>query len=308
MAQLAPSPNFAFLAYHDPRLVEVATRAENAVAEDPVGSLVHTRPFGELLAKHVAARMAASEPDRTEQAERLRTLSRAGLPQNVLDLFHSVRVAGNDAAHRGEGDQQTAFTELRIASQLAIWFQRTFGNNRKFAPGPYIPPKQLRADTEELKQELATLRAAAKEHAGAAEAARLAADEQAKRALGAEEAARRAAEEREFWEALARETEAEKLKNAEELRAAQIALEELRARLEAELRSVQREAATQPAQQVAELVSQAAAAANASPWLNPRRAVFSAGSCASRDLGSVLSAVCERAEPRVHENSLRWVA
>lgn len=50
------SSNFAYLSYHDPRLVEVATRAERALGIDPVGALQHLRLFGELLARHVAAR------------------------------------------------------------------------------------------------------------------------------------------------------------------------------------------------------------------------------------------------------------
>ena len=54
----APSPNFAYLGYHDVRLPQVATRAERVLALDPVGALNHLRLFGELLAKNIAARLA----------------------------------------------------------------------------------------------------------------------------------------------------------------------------------------------------------------------------------------------------------
>jgi hypothetical protein len=57
----AASPNFSYLGYHDPRLSEVATRAERVLGLDPVAALGHLRLFGELLAKHVAARLGVYE-------------------------------------------------------------------------------------------------------------------------------------------------------------------------------------------------------------------------------------------------------
>jgi hypothetical protein len=37
-----------------------------------------------------------------------------------------------------------ALHQLRMARELAVWFQRSFGNNRKFDPGPFVPPTEPR--------------------------------------------------------------------------------------------------------------------------------------------------------------------
>ena len=60
-AATGPSPNFAYLAHHDPRLAEVATRAERVLGLDPEGALNHLRLFGELVAKNAAARLGYRE-------------------------------------------------------------------------------------------------------------------------------------------------------------------------------------------------------------------------------------------------------
>ena len=46
-----PSPNFAFLAHHDARLVALATQAEEYFATDPPTSIGKLRLFAEVLAK-----------------------------------------------------------------------------------------------------------------------------------------------------------------------------------------------------------------------------------------------------------------
>jgi hypothetical protein len=53
-----PSPNFAFLAYHDPLLVALATQAEAVFPHDAAACLVRLPAFGE----HLAKRAAASDP------------------------------------------------------------------------------------------------------------------------------------------------------------------------------------------------------------------------------------------------------
>jgi type I restriction enzyme R subunit len=50
-----PSPNFGFLAYHDPRLAAMGTQAEEHFANDPTVCLFKLRQFGEVLAQRAAA-------------------------------------------------------------------------------------------------------------------------------------------------------------------------------------------------------------------------------------------------------------
>jgi hypothetical protein len=44
---MAASSNFAYLGYHDPRLVGAATRAERVLGLDPLAALGHLRLFGQ---------------------------------------------------------------------------------------------------------------------------------------------------------------------------------------------------------------------------------------------------------------------
>jgi type I restriction enzyme, R subunit len=135
-AAMGPSPNFAYLAHHDPRLAEVATRAERVLALDPEGALNHLRLFGELLAKNAAARLGAYEAGEEHQVDRLRALRRHNLAENVLQMLHGLRQAGNLASHEFVGSQQAAFTQLKVAFQLA---RRTGTEYQEPRLGTHIP-------------------------------------------------------------------------------------------------------------------------------------------------------------------------
>ncbi len=132
-----PSPNFAFLAYHDPRLVALGTQAEEHFATDPNVTLIKLRQFCEVLAKRAAAKVGLLVNPREEQRRVIDALSdRGAIGATQRDLFHQVRRLGNEAVHDFAGTQGEALHQLKIAHQLAIWFQRIFGNNRQFDPGP----------------------------------------------------------------------------------------------------------------------------------------------------------------------------
>lgn len=259
---VTPSSNFAFLSYFGPTLVEAAARAELVIALDPVGALNHLRLFGEALAQAAVARLGLGESRQEKQIDRLRALENKGVSNSVLQLFHTLLTVGNRASHEGMGTQEDAFTQLKIAWQLAVWFQRAFGSNRKFEPGPFVPPRDLKAETESLRAELEALRAVAATSQTQIEQARAEAQAEARKALGVREAEQRALEEREFWESLARETEAARNADRQALLEAQQALEAQRARYEAELVALQARAQQQtPAEQQQQLERTVQAAA-----------------------------------------------
>lgn len=237
------SPNFAFLAAHDPQLGRLGALAERYFKDDPSTCLIKLRQFGEVLAQLTAARTALFEPGES-QAERLRRLRLEGvLPREAADLFHQVRAAGNRAAHQAAGDHVEALAMLKVARQLGIWFHRTFGD-QDFAPGPFAPPADPAAATALLQAELERLRRALDETRSEAEKARLAAVEAARGHLSAEERARQEQEERAIWEQLAAETEQAKAALAQQLQALQAAAKQA------------------PAQTTASIVKQAEAAAS----------------------------------------------
>ena len=201
------SANFGFLVVHDPRLAQTGALAEHLFSIDPVAALVRLRWFGECLARHMAERAGLSYPPDSNQADLLRILKTdGGYRRDVLDLFHKLRVAGNRAAHDGEGDHGDALDCLKLARQLGVWFHRSFADPN-FKAGKFQPPAtpadadaELRAELEKLKSErdsaLTKVQRAEEAAAQALEAQK-----------AAEAAARQSAEESAFWEKLASELE-----------------------------------------------------------------------------------------------------
>lgn len=215
-----PSPNFAFLAAHDPRLVALTSQAEAVFAADPVGCLVRLRAFGEHLAKRAAANVALYVDPREPQAELVdRLFARGAITPLQERLFRDLRKMGNTAAHDVRGSHADALHQLRICRELAVWFHRAFGPDPKFKPGPFVPPPDPAQAAPSLAEELARLRREAAAHAReaaahaeeaaaarrAAEEAQKAAEQLAAERLSAEQQAAKAREEAAVWEALAAE-------------------------------------------------------------------------------------------------------
>ena len=243
------SPNFAYLAHHDPRLVALATQAEESFSADPVVCLFKLRQFGEILARHAVAKVGLYIGPQETQRELINRLFDEGVIRiNQRNLLHDLRKVGNAAVHENRGDHAEALHQLKMARELAIWFQRSFGNNRKFDPGPFVPPPDPVEHEASVADELHRLR---KEAAQQAEKLRAAQEEIAKTLAArwsAEERANKEAEDRAIWEALATD-EAERRRQDN-------------AKLAAELAAAQALAAAAPAADKLALIDRAASASD----------------------------------------------
>ncbi len=208
MAKPKPTPssaNFRFLAVHDRLLDQLGALAERYFRDDPSTCLVKLRQFAEVLAQRTAASAGLYASDQDSQLDLLRRLRDHGLlPREVGDMFHNLRRVGNAATHEARGDHREALYQLRMASELGVWFHRTFAE-RDFKPGPFVPPADPADESEALAAEPAALRERYAAQQSAAEAARLAAEREAELRLSAEQRAAKQAEERELWEQLAAE-------------------------------------------------------------------------------------------------------
>lgn len=153
------SPNFGFLAKHDVILVKHAALAERYVFDDANSSLIKLRQFAELLAEHCSAYAAILVDEQDSFLNVLDKLWNAGvLGAQVSQLFHGIRKSGNEAAHGHTGDRREALHQLQMARKLAIWFHRTFGNDKTFEAGSFIVPPDPAAAEKELLDELNRLR------------------------------------------------------------------------------------------------------------------------------------------------------
>lgn len=156
------SPNFWFLGKENLQMVQIAAKAERALHDDPVMSLIRLRQFGEFLAKAVAARSGVYVSEHDGQSDVLRTLSYNDiLTREISDLFHDLRKKGNDAVHSNVGTVGEARHQLKMARKLAVWFYRIFARNRTMRLGGFVEPvptvspeETLRAQIAEMKQAL----------------------------------------------------------------------------------------------------------------------------------------------------------
>jgi type I restriction enzyme R subunit len=109
-----PSPNFAYLAHHDARLVALATQAEEHFAGDPTVTLFKLRQFGEVLAQRAAAKVGlflTTEEGQQQLIDRLWERNVIGATQR--SLFHDLRRMGNAAVHEGTRLETRALFALR---------------------------------------------------------------------------------------------------------------------------------------------------------------------------------------------------
>src|SRR5215468_6072671 len=155
------SPNFAFLTKHDEVLVRHAALAERYVFYDPNSALLKLRQFGELLAHHAAAYTGVTVEEHDSQLELINTLlERQVINAQVAQLFHGLRKSGNEAAHQHTDDRREALHQLQMAQKLAVWFHKSFGRDKSFKAGPFLPPPDPRDTERVLHAELEHLREA----------------------------------------------------------------------------------------------------------------------------------------------------
>lgn len=265
------SPNFSYLAYHDARLVALATQAEQHFAADPTITLFKLRQFGEVLAQRAAAKVGLYvDPLEGQQGLIDRLFDGGVIGATQRSLFHDLRRVGNAAVRDSKGDHREALHQLRMARELGVWFQRSFGNNKKFDPGPFVPPQEPAKPEGALHDELERLRQQLAEQAKEREAAksqieeiRKAAEAEQAQRLTAEQRAAKAEEEVAIWEALTQDQIEEHRKVAEPEARRSAALEQQYQQLQAELAAIQAAAQAMTPRQRAEVVHQAAEASEA---------------------------------------------
>lgn len=236
------SPNFAFLRHHSVELVKLGTQAERYFSDDPNTCLIKLRQFGEVLAQLLAAKIGLYEEPGESQAKLLQRLKfRGAVTGQIADMFHEIRQVGNAATHRGYSNSGKALNCLKFARTIGIWFHRNYGGAPQFKAGAFVPPADPAQESDELKQELATLRA------------ELATSEAEKQAVADQAAIAKAqAEEEAELRQLAEQFMQEAESRAEN---AQAQIAEISEQFQAQLKAMQAVAVETPAQNIQQLVT-----------------------------------------------------
>ncbi len=206
--------NFTHLKEHDEQLLKLGMLAERYFAEDPNTCLLKLRQLTETLAQMLASSVGMVSRPAEGQYQLLHRLRDHGiLPNEMYQLFTQVRLIGNDANHALKGNHREALAVMRYSWQIGVWFHRTF-KDPKFKSGPFVPPQPPTDESEELRQELASLSKVLADHQ--------AAHQEAAQQLQATQAQLQAAkDEQTFWEQMAAEVEAEKAELQKRLAAQQ---------------------------------------------------------------------------------------
>ncbi len=160
--------NFEFLKAHSQALVTLGATAEKIFPLDPSSCVSKLRLLAEAIAKDIAAQLGVQLQQPT-QAELLRAIdNRLGLDAQIRQMFHLLRVRGNEAIHEAAPNigYREALDSLKVAREVALWFHRTFGKEPNFRPGPFVLPDdpsqklvQLQEKMEELQNKLNTSQA-----------------------------------------------------------------------------------------------------------------------------------------------------
>lgn len=212
------SPNFEFLRKHDELLLRYCALAEKYVFDDPNSAMLKLRQFGELLALLTAAHIGFAVDKDDNFLGILNDLwDKRILSAEVSQLFHGLRKRGNAAAHgREQISQSEALHHLKMARTLGIWFHRSFGNDKNFKPGAFVPPPNPKDAEQDLIQELERMRNKIAEQKCRLEQIEQTADEEMRLRKQAEQEAKAVYEE--FDSAMVLAEESEKLLNEERMR------------------------------------------------------------------------------------------
>src|SRR4030095_7987017 len=136
------SQNFEFLRSKREILADLAGFAERYTHEDPASSLIKQRSFVEHVVAAIYERYRIRPPFSDNLNDLMNAESfRQSVPEVVQNKLHTVRKAGNHAAHpRRPITSQLSLECLSQLFDIARWFYvQADGGDRTAAPA-FIPP------------------------------------------------------------------------------------------------------------------------------------------------------------------------
>ena len=129
--------NFSFLKEKWPILNSLGELAENNLYTDPNTTLIKLRMFGEKIVDYMFVYDKLDEPDDNRQMKKLAILKREDLiDQKMLDIFHTLRMVGNQAVHEVYDSLAEAKTALSMAFKAGVWFMQVYGCLLYTSPSP----------------------------------------------------------------------------------------------------------------------------------------------------------------------------
>ena len=153
--------NFDFLSAYSKSLAALGLAAEKIFPHDPPSCVAKLRLLAEAIAKDVANRIGLQLPQ-SSQVELIRAIdSRLRLDSQLRQMFHLLRMRGNDAVHEVGAviGYREALESLKVAREVALWFHRTFGKDPQFKPGAFKLPDDPSQKLYALQKQIEALNA-----------------------------------------------------------------------------------------------------------------------------------------------------
>ncbi|NLG36804.1 MAG: DUF4145 domain-containing protein [Clostridiales bacterium] len=133
-------------------MAALAADASRLVEVSPSSAIASMRTFCEWAADIALDIYKVQVVSGVTQMEKLEALQATGrVPAEILQKFHNIRTAGNDAVHRALGDPETARAALQETKEIGQWlFRESDSHARPRDPSPIrrVPIEGLYADEE----------------------------------------------------------------------------------------------------------------------------------------------------------------
>jgi len=150
------SKNFEFLRDRWPELSSLGGLAEQYAWPDPAGALVKLRTYVESMVHRFYDEHGIPKPAPDSLIELLNADAfRQSVPSVVLNALHSIRLAGNKAAHGESVARFNASDLLEDAFHLGCWYFIINGGRQSDCPAYHAPERMDRFEktAEELKRD-----------------------------------------------------------------------------------------------------------------------------------------------------------
>lgn len=136
--------NFDFLKEKFPELAKFGELAEKYLYDDPVSSLIKLRMIEETMVTMIQRFDNVWIPKEKDAAYRINELYHQDLlTQDLREILHALRKAGNYAVHRNQGTVDETKTLLEMAYSLCEWFYQTYGD-WEYEHRDYVMPERER--------------------------------------------------------------------------------------------------------------------------------------------------------------------
>lgn len=142
--------NFDFLRPHNNLLADLGSLAEATLHIDPGAAQTRLRAFAEETVKSIYKEEHLPRLPQANLFELLNDSVFTGcVSKRLLDLLHFLRLQGNDTAHGGLGDTNTAKQALKVSHQLALYMAVNYYGQSKDSLMAFSDPVDTRSNLQQ---------------------------------------------------------------------------------------------------------------------------------------------------------------